>query len=258
MFLLRCQAETSPRPRCSSDGLSRGQGRLPHKITLDGLSGLLIARPVRFSASIPREIDARSDPQKYLNNLIEQGSPIGDQAAARSDARLPSVFGELQRRSPASGTHAPDQKEFSSNSANFASKTKPRLRFGMQCLARDPTRQASRELLSCADLRHLHHTAGTVVGNPFGILRGAVSPWPSSWHPQDPLRSGSIWSRSSRPPLRWRLGTQRRSISRPCAGPRCRQCNRAPIMISPEPRRRPSPCPTTTLRRAPCAAAAAP
>ena len=53
------------------DGLSRSQGRLPHKITLDGYQASHRAASGVLGEH-PEEIDARSDPQKYLNNLIEQ------------------------------------------------------------------------------------------------------------------------------------------------------------------------------------------
>ncbi len=55
-------SETSPRPRCSSDGLSGARGDCRIRSRSMAIRPL-IARPVRFSASIPREIDARSDPQ---------------------------------------------------------------------------------------------------------------------------------------------------------------------------------------------------
>jgi hypothetical protein len=59
--LLRGKRE-SPRPRCSSDGLSGARGDCRIRSRSMAIRPL-IARPVRFSASIPREIDARSDPQ---------------------------------------------------------------------------------------------------------------------------------------------------------------------------------------------------
>ena len=59
--LLRA-SETSPRPRCFSDGLSGARGDCRIRSRSMAIRPL-IARPVRFSASIPREIDARSDPQ---------------------------------------------------------------------------------------------------------------------------------------------------------------------------------------------------
>ena len=96
----------------------------------------LIARPVRFSASIPEGNRCEIRSSKYLNNLIEQ-----DHRSIRCSAS--SVFGELQRRSPASNSCTGSERV----SSNFGSKTKPRLRFGMQRLARDP-RQAPERFLA--------------------------------------------------------------------------------------------------------------
>jgi DDE domain len=79
-----------------------------------------------------------------LNNLIEQdhrsiklrlGPMLGFKRFRRAATTIAGI--ELKHRT----------RRLNSNSANFASKTKPRLRFGMQCLARDP-RQAPERFLA--------------------------------------------------------------------------------------------------------------
>jgi DDE domain len=79
-----------------------------------------------------------------LNNLIEQdhrsiklrlGPMLGFKRFRRAATTIAGI--ELMHRI----------RRVNSNSANFASKTKPRLRFGMQCLARDP-RQAPERFLA--------------------------------------------------------------------------------------------------------------
>jgi transposase-like protein len=121
----------------------RGQGRLPHKITLDGYQAShRAASEVLGEHPEGNRCEIRSS--KYLNNLIERITDRSSCGSVRCSAS--SVFGELQRRSPASNSCTGSER-VSSNSANFASKTKPRLRFGMQCLARDP-RQAPERFLA--------------------------------------------------------------------------------------------------------------
>ena len=101
------QARASPRPRCSSDGLVRGQGRLPHKITLDGYQAShRAASEVLGEHPEGNRCEIRSS--KYLNNLIEQ-----DHRSIK--LRLGPMLG-FKRFSESCNddrrhrTHAPDQK----------------------------------------------------------------------------------------------------------------------------------------------------
>jgi hypothetical protein len=83
---------------------------------------------------------------------------VGCRIRLRSMAIRP-LIGGLQRRSSASNSCIGSGR-VSSNSASFASKTKPHLKFGMQCLPRDP-RQAPELLLGSTS-----HVCTTTVYPP--------------------------------------------------------------------------------------------
>src|ERR1700677_3009010 len=103
------------------------QGRLPHKITLDGYQAShRAAKEALDEHPEGNQCEIRS--LKYLNNRIEQ-----DHRSIK--LRLGPMLGlkrfEQRRRSPASNS-CTGSGRISSNSASFASKIKPHLRFGMR------------------------------------------------------------------------------------------------------------------------------
>jgi DDE domain len=116
--------------------------RLSHKITLDGYQPSHRA-VMEVLGEHAEESQCKIRSSKYLNNLIEQ---ITDRSGFGSVRCLaPRNFGKPQRRSPASNScirSGRDQFKF----GKLRIKTKPRLRFGKQCLPRDP-RQAQESLL---------------------------------------------------------------------------------------------------------------
>ena len=121
----------------------RGQGRLPHKITLDGYQAShRAASEVLGDHPEGNRCEIRSS--KYLNNLIEQdhrsiklrlGPMLGFKRFRRAATTIAGI--ELMHRI----------RKGQFKLGKLRVKNQPRLRFGMQCLARDP-RQAPERFLA--------------------------------------------------------------------------------------------------------------
>ena len=123
-FLLRAKRDVAAAKAFFRRAFS-AQGRLPHKITLDGYQAShRAAKEALGEHPEGNQCEIRSS--KYLNRGLVQCSASG-------------TFEELRRRSRASNSCTGSEK-VNSNSASFASKTKPLPRFGMQCSQRDRCR----------------------------------------------------------------------------------------------------------------------
>src|ERR1700677_122424 len=125
-FLLRAKRDVAAAKAFFRRAFMR-QGRLPHKITLDGYQAShRAAKEALDEHPEGNQCEIRS--LKYLNNRIEQ-----DHRSIK--LRLGPMLGlkrfEQRRRSPASNS-CTGSGRISSNSASFASKIKPHLRFGMR------------------------------------------------------------------------------------------------------------------------------
>ena len=133
----------------------RGQGRLPHKITLDGYQAShRAAKEVLDEHPEGNQCEIRSS--KYLNNLIEQdhrsiklrlGPMLGFKRFRRAATTIAGI--ELM--------HRIRKGQFKLGS--FASKTKPLPRFGMQFSPRDPA--SSSRAPAWLDFQSLHHSRST-------------------------------------------------------------------------------------------------